>query len=258
MKAALQESLPQTAMGTNDASANGVSRLFGLLEKLALPLGACVTVVAYFRYVAFASRRLWFDEIYTHTITVRPTLRDVWGALCRGPGLSTPPFLLCDARFVGLGAQRTGAAHAADHRSPGVLLVPFLFRRPEIGVCVTALRDDPGLVNELEFFAVMRDRMECWSEHAAWRWRRGTAQWRVRWRVRAAGPVGRTFIYLARRCSSSWGRTHTRLDRDLDIQYTGSTIFMFVPPFTTYYHFRTHLESYYKCKCPEATATLQR
>jgi hypothetical protein len=51
-----------------------------LVEKCAIPLAACITLITLLRSIALSSRRLWFDEIYTSTVALQPTLRGVWEA----------------------------------------------------------------------------------------------------------------------------------------------------------------------------------
>jgi hypothetical protein len=153
MKAALQETPTQAAAETNDTRSGGVSRLFGLLEKLAFPAGACITIVAALRYVALSSRRLWFDEIYTHTITLLPTLGDVWRALCAGFDFQSLLFYWVTRLSWALGHSELAM------RMPqivGVLVFSwclFFFVGRRLGYVFGLSAMILGLVNELEFFA---------------------------------------------------------------------------------------------------------
>jgi hypothetical protein len=68
------------------------SRFYSLLEGCAIPIGACVSLVAFLRFLTFSSRRLWFDEIYTAIITLQPTWADVWKAYSGGLDMQPPLF----------------------------------------------------------------------------------------------------------------------------------------------------------------------
>src|ERR1051325_11748797 len=67
--------------------------IYVVLEKSAIPLAVLVSIVAFFRYSAYSSRRLWFDEIYTATVALQPKLIDVWNAFSAGVDMQPPLFL---------------------------------------------------------------------------------------------------------------------------------------------------------------------
>src|SRR5579864_6922528 len=68
------------------------SRPERLLEKSALPLAVLVTLIAFLRYCAYSSRRLWFDEIYSSIVALQPNWSDVWNAFRLGVDLQPPLF----------------------------------------------------------------------------------------------------------------------------------------------------------------------
>jgi hypothetical protein len=63
-----------------------------LVERSAIPIAVLVSLIAFYRYAAYGSRRLWFDEIYTFTVALQPKWVDVWNAFRRAVDLQPPLF----------------------------------------------------------------------------------------------------------------------------------------------------------------------
>jgi len=66
--------------------------LWAPVEKFAIPVAMLVSLIAFVRYAAYASRRLWFDEVYTATVALQPEWIDVWNAFRTAVDFQPPLF----------------------------------------------------------------------------------------------------------------------------------------------------------------------
>jgi hypothetical protein len=153
------ETVLQAATGQapveSSSSAGGTSRgVCSLLQKGAIPLGLCVSLVALLRFVTYSSRRLWYDEIYTAIISLQPTWMDVWKSYCGGLDMQPPLFF---------GATRVSALLLGNNelalRFPemlGVIIFSwcmYFFVAKRMGILFGLSAMILPLVTDLEFYA---------------------------------------------------------------------------------------------------------
>ncbi len=130
------------------------SAFYSLLERGAIPIGVCITVVAFLRYLTFSSRRLWYDEIYTAIIALQPTWTNMWKAWSGGLDMQ-PPIFFCLTRISAL----LLGPHEVALRLPetlGVLLFSwcmFFFAAKRLGVLFGLSAMILPLVTDMEFYA---------------------------------------------------------------------------------------------------------
>jgi hypothetical protein len=147
-EAVLQVDAPKLA-GTG-ASAG----FYALVEKLAIPLGVCVSLVAFFRFVIYASRHLWFDEIHTLVYAQQPTWADVWRAYGDKVDLQQPLFIIVSrVSWMLLGRNELALRFPAIL---GMLLFSwclFFFVGKRLGYVLGLCAMILPLVTDMEFYA---------------------------------------------------------------------------------------------------------
>jgi hypothetical protein len=73
------------------AGTDAFQRYDSLTERFAIPIGVFISLVAFLRYSAYGTRRLWYDEISTIAVALQPSWVDVWNAFAAGVD-AQPPF----------------------------------------------------------------------------------------------------------------------------------------------------------------------
>jgi hypothetical protein len=154
METALEVAPPQSPGEPASSGGTAAHRFCSLLEKGAIPIGICVSLVALLRFLTYSSRRLWFDEIYTAIIASQPGWAGVWKAYCGGLDMQ-PPLFFAATRISTL---LLGPSELALRfpETLGVLLFSwcmyfFVAKRmgAVLGLCAMIL----PLVTDLEFYA---------------------------------------------------------------------------------------------------------
>lgn len=145
---------PPTVEESASSRRGAFSGFYPLLEKAAIPIGACVSIVAFVRYLTYGSRHLWFDEIFTAIVSLQPTWTGVWKAWYSGIDLQPPLFFLVTRVF----AMWLGSSEVAL-RVPemlGVILFSwcmYFFVAKRLGALFGLSAMILPLVTDMEFYA---------------------------------------------------------------------------------------------------------
>jgi hypothetical protein len=82
-----------TALSAGQSDGPGAAPMFyALIEKAAIPIAVLISLTAFFRYAAYGTRHLWFDEVYTSTVALQPKWIDIWNAFRAAVDVQAPLF----------------------------------------------------------------------------------------------------------------------------------------------------------------------